>query len=188
MTIKDKYNEYQKNITPDKEFLDNLAEKMELEKKRAGSRQKKLRIVYFSAAALCGSAAALIIMLNVSDMSAKKLPVVIDGETVSYSESVFTSDTLFTNDRPIPAQLGVLIKDDGSVVYKSDKSTFDYDGKLTDDQRGELARAVGFAKETDEQLSDDIEYYMLTTDGGDVVKFRIAGGILEVEEKNYKIP
>ena len=62
MNFKDEYNDLQKNIAPDAEFLDGLARKMELQKREQPvkrSRKKPLAIFVSAAAVGAGAAATL---------------------------------------------------------------------------------------------------------------------------------
>lgn len=61
MSFKDEYDKFQRQIAPDKEFLERLAEKMDAEKK---VKKKRIRIGagIVSAAAVCAAAALMIIV------------------------------------------------------------------------------------------------------------------------------
>lgn len=61
MSFKDEYDKFQRQIAPDKEFLERLAEKIDAEKK---VKKKRIRMSagVVSAAAVCAAAALMIIV------------------------------------------------------------------------------------------------------------------------------
>jgi len=184
MSFKEKYSEYQRAIVPDKEFLDKLAEKMERQKKAA--RQKK-RALFISTASVCAAAAAAaVVIFNVRGAD-KRLHMKTGESSINVSAGVFVNKTVFNDDRPLPEQLSEMIEKSASTVYKSRENKFDDSGELSAAQRTELSEKIKSAKETDAQISEKAEHYMLVLENGDVIKFIISGDILQADGKFFII-
>ena len=195
MSFKEEYNDLQKNIVPDAEFLDKLAQKMEQaqsEQKKQKQRKSKMPL-FISAGAVCVSAAAaLLIIFNFPnsrraniDMDANAAANT-NGDKVSYSTGIFDNGKIFSDDKPIPEQLSQILEDSETVLYENVENKFEYSDKLSDEQRLNVALQTKTAAETEKQLGDNIKYYMAVTKDGDVIKFRISGDILEIDEKIFK--
>ncbi len=184
MNIKERYSEYQRNITPDKEFLDNLAEKMERQKIIA--RQRK-RALFISTVSACAAAAAAVVIINVRSADKSVLPIKTNESAINVSTGVFANKTVFNDCVSVPTQLSEMIEKSDSTVYKSRENKFDDSGKLSAEQRAELAKKIKDAKETDMLPSQSAEHYMLVLENGDVVKFIISGDVLQVDGKYFEI-
>ena len=195
MSFKEEYNDLQKNIVPDAEFLDKLAQKMEQaqsEQKKQKQRKSKMPL-FISAGAVCVSAAALLIIFNFPNSRRANIDVDANaaantnGDKVSYSTGIFDNGKIFSDDKPIPEQLSQILEDSETVLYENSENKFEYSDKLSDKQRLNVAAQIRNAAETEKQLGDNIKYYMAVTKNGDVFKFRISGDILEIDEKLFKI-
>ena len=196
MSFKEEYNDLQKNIVPDAEFLDKLAQKMEQaqsEQKKQKQRKSKMPL-FISAGAVCVSAAAaLLIIINLPNSRHTNINNTTDniaantnGDKVSYSTGIFDNGKIFSDDKPIPEQLSQILEDSETVLYENSENKFEYSDKLSDKQRLNVAAQIRNAAETEKQLGDNIKYYMAVTKNGDVFKFRISGDILEIDEKIFK--
>ena len=200
MSFKEEYNDLQKNIVPDAEFLDKLAQKMEQaqsEQKKQKQRKTKTPL-FISAGAVCVSAAAaLLIIINLPNSrptninnttnTTDNIAANANGDKVSYSTGIFDNGKIFSDDKPIPEQLSQILEDSETVLYENSENKFEYSDKLSDKQRLNVAAQIRNAVETEKQLGDNIKYYMAVTKDGDVFKFRISGDILEIDEKLFKI-
>ncbi len=196
MSFKEEYNDLQKNIVPDAEFLDKLAQKMEQaqsEQKKQKQRKSKMPL-FISAGAVCVSAAAaLLIIVNFPNSRRANIDVDANaaantnGDKVSYSTGIFDNGKIFSDDKPIPEQLSQILEDSETVLYENSENKFEYSDKLSDEQRLNVAAQIRNAVETEKQLGDNIKYYMAVTKNGDVFKFRISGDILEIDEKIFNI-
>ena len=196
MSFKEEYNDLQKNIVPDAEFLDKLAQKMEQaqsEQKKQKQRKSKMPL-FISAGAVCVSAAAAILII-VNFPNSRRANIDVDanaaantnGDKVSYSTGIFDNGKIFSDDKPIPEQLSQILEDSETVLYENSENKFEYSDKLSDKQRLNVAAQIRNAVETEKQLGDNIKYYMAVTKNGDVFKFRISGDILEIDEKIFNI-
>ena len=196
MSFKEEYNDLQKNIVPDAEFLDKLAQKMEQaqsEQKKQKQRKSKMPL-FISAGAVCVSAAAAILII-VNFPNSRRANIDVDanaaantnGDKVSYSTGIFDNGKIFSDDKPIPEQLSQILEDSETVLYENSENKFEYSDKLSDEQRLNVAAQIRNAVETEKQLGDNIKYYMAVTKNGDVFKFRISGDILEIDEKIFNI-
>lgn len=184
MSFKEKYSEYQREIVPDKDFVEKLAEKMERQKKVA--RQRK-RTLFISTASVCAAAAAVVVIFNVHGTDKPVLRIKTNESAINVSIGVFKNKTVFKDDGSVPMQLFEMIEKSTSTVYKSRENKFDNSGKLSEKQRSELAEKIKDAKKTDAQPSKSAEHYMLVLENGDVIKFIISGDILQVDGKYFKI-
>lgn len=193
MSFKEEYSRYQQTVSPDKEFLNELAEKMEQQKRQGGKKKTKTHVLILSAAAMCsGAAAAVIILLNTGTAAVKPPDNVnmgaVTADKIGYVTGIFSEEEIFQNERDIPKQLAQILSEENTVLYKSDKNTFDYDGKQEKEARENLASAIENAVETEElPEGGSTDYYMAVDENGNVVKFRISGELLTVGEKNYKL-
>lgn len=193
MSFKEEYSRYQQTVSPDKDFLNELAEKMEQQKQQGGKKKTKTRALILSAAAMCsGAAAAVIILLNTGTAAVKPPDNVnmgaVTADKIGYVTGIFSEEEIFQNERDIPKQLAQILSEENTVLYKSDKNTFDYDGKQEKEARENLASAIENAVETEElPEGGSTDYYMAVDENGNVVKFRISGELLTVGEKNYKL-
>lgn len=182
MSFKEEYTELQNKIAPDAEFLEQLELKMERQKQR----RKKPVLFVIPTAAVCAGAAALIMFLNLPKPLPK--PVYVGAEKFSYTVGLFANKDVFTSGTPVPEQLSQMLSDSETAVYASDENKFDPSGKLNDEQRKAVSEKIRSATETSAEPVKKTEYYMAVPENGDIVKFRISGDILTVNEKFYKIP
>lgn len=193
MSFKEEYSRYQQTVSPDKDFLNELAEKMEQQKQQGGKKKTKTHVLILSAAAMCsGAAAAVIILLNTGTAAVKPPDNVnmgaVTADKIGYVTGIFSEEEIFQNERDIPKQLAQILSEENTVLYKSDKNTFDYDGKQEKEARENLASAIENAVETEElPEGGSTDYYMAVDENGNVVKFRISGEFLIIGEKNYKL-
>lgn len=193
MNFKDEYNDLQKNIAPDAEFLDGLARKMELQKREQPvkrSRKKPLAIFVSAAAVGAGAAAALIVVLNLPKPAPDpihSIVIAVNEDKINYTTGVFADNKLFTDDKPASEQLAQMLFDSETVLYKSDENRFETEDKMTADQRDALASRISNSVETDSAFGEKADHYMAVLENGDVIKFRISGNVLSVNGSLYKI-
>lgn len=193
MNFKDEYNELQKNIAPDAEFLDGLAKKMERQKQEQSAKRsrKKPIAIFVSAATVCaGAAAALIVVMNLPKPAPgpiTSIVVAVNVDKINYTTGVFNNNDLFTDDKPVSEQLAQMLSDSETALYKSDENRFEPEDKMTDAQRTALAARIANSTETSSALGEKADYYMAVLKSGDVVKFRISGDVLSVNGRLYKI-
>lgn len=191
MSFKDEYNELQNNIAPDAEFLERLEQKMELQmqEQRKPKKSKRPLMIFISAATVCaGAAAALTVIFNrPTPAPPVHMAIKTDQNKISYTVGVFAESAVLSNDEKIPEQLADMLADENTVVYKSDKNKFEFEDKISDEQREALSERIRSAAATNSQPDQTAEYYMVVSENGDIVKFRIAGDILEAGEKYFKL-
>lgn len=193
MNFKDEYNELQKNIAPDAEFLDGLAQKMERQKQERTTKRsgKKPLAIFVSVAAVgAGAAAALIVVMNLPKPAPEpinSMVVAVNGDKINYTTGVFADKELFTDDKPVSEQLAQMLTDSGTALYKSDENRFEPEDKMTDAQRNALAARIANSAETSSALGEKADHYMAVLESGDVVKFQISGDVLSVNNRLYKI-
>lgn len=191
MSFKDEYNELQNNIAPDAEFLERLEQKMELQmqEQRKPKKSKRPLMIFISAATVCaGAAAALTVIFNrPTPAPPVHMAIKTDQNKISYTVGVFAESAVLSNDEKIPEQLANMLADENTVVYKSDKNKFEFEDKISDEQREALSERIRSSVATNSQPDQTAEYYMVVSENGDIVKFRIAGDILEAGEKYFKL-
>ncbi len=191
MSFKDEYNELQNNIAPDAEFLERLEQKMELQmrEQRKPQKSKKPLMIFISAATVCAGAAAALTVIFSRPTPAPLGHIVIktDQNKISYTVGVFAESAVLSNDENIPEQIANMLAAENTVVYKSDKNKFEFEDKISDKQREALSERIRSAAATNSQPDQTAEYYMVVSENGDIVKFRIAGDILEAGEKNFQL-
>lgn len=191
MSFKDEYNELQNNIAPDAEFLERLEQKMELQmqEQRKPKKSKRPLMIFISAATVCaGAAAALTVIFNrPTPAPPVHMAIKTDQNKISYTVGVFAESAVLSNDEKIPEQLADMLADENTVVYKSDKNKFEFEDKISDEQREALSERIRSSVATNSQPDQTAEYYMVVSENGDIVKFRIAGDILEAGEKYFKL-
>lgn len=192
MNFKDEYNKFQKNIAPDAEFLDGLAQKMERQKQSSAKRSRKKPLAIFVSAATvgAGAAAALIVVMNLPKPAPdpiNSIAVAVNEDKINYTTGVFADKELFTDDKPVPEQLAQMLSDSETILYKSDENRFETEDKMTDEQRNALAARIANSAETSSALGEKADHYMAVLESGDVVKFRISGDVLSVNGGLYKI-
>lgn len=91
--------------------------------------------------------------------------------------------------KDIPLYIAKILSQENAVLYKSDNPTFEYEDK----QEKEFMQALALIMEKAEKIKGDTdvsgstEYYMLTDNEGNVIKFTVSGDILEVGEVKFKI-
>lgn len=191
MSFKDEYNELQNNIAPDAEFLERLEQKMELKmrEQRKPQKSKKPLMIFISAATVCAGAAAALTVIFSRPTPAPPVHMAIetDQNKISYTVGVFAESAVLSNDEKIPEQLANMLANENTVVYKSDKNKFEFEDKISDEQREALSERIRSAAATNSQPDQTAEYYMVVSENGDIVKFRIAGDILEAGEKYFKL-
>lgn len=194
MSFKEEYSRYQQQITPDENFLNELEQKMEQSKLQSYKKKSKARISVLSAAAIVGAAAAIALAINLNGSAVKPPDDInvgaVTDDKINYITGAFDSEEMFTEDEDIPVQLAKILSEDNAVLYKSDKSTFEYG----DRQEKEVMEALALIMEKAEKIEgdtnvsgDSTEYYMLTDNDGNVVKFTVSDDILEVGEVKFKI-
>lgn len=192
MNFKDEYNKLQKNIAPDAEFLDGLAQKMERQKQSSAKRSRKKPLAIFVSAATlgAGAAAALIVVMNLKNPAPdpiNSIAVAVNEDKINYTTGVFADKELFTDDKPVPEQLAQMLSDSETILYKSDENRFETEDKMTDEQRNALAARIANSAETSSALGEKADHYMAVLESGNVVKFRISGDVLSVNGGLYKI-
>lgn len=189
MSFKDEYNELQRQIAPDEEFIERLAEKLHDEKQEKKKKSKvRFRAVILSSAVGCAAAAAaaLVIIANIprSDPPSDILGVGVDK--IDRLDGVFISsgsEIVAVS----PAELAEILADENSTVYRSDESTFDFDDKTDREHCRELARRLENAVETSSEPSVSVKYYMAVSESGNVVKFSVSGNVLTIGDKRYEL-
>lgn len=188
MSFKEEYGEYQRQIAPDEEFLERLAEKMDDEKQVKKKNRAVLRRVILCAPAVCAAAAAaFIITVNLSHGAVDKPDIVsVGADKIDYREGLFSSGAEETGSVS-PAELAEILAAEETVVYGSEKTVFDFDDKLNSEQKRELAQSLAGAEETTAELGGSAEYYMAVTESGRVIKFAVSGNILEIGDMRYEL-
>ncbi len=182
MSFKDEYDKFQRQIAPDKEFLERLAEKIDAEKK---VKKKRIRMSagVVSAAAVC-AAAALMIIVNTGKTPEPPPDIIgVGADKIDYVEGLFPYDSSMSEDI---AELAEMIADFETTVYGSPNTTFDFGDKLDDAKKNTLAEKLRNAAATDETPNGKITYYMASLNGK-VVKFSVTGDILSLGENYFKI-
>lgn len=196
MNFKDEYNKLQENISPGAEFLERLAGEMELQKQkeeRKKTARKRLQIILFpTAAAMCAGAAAAFVIMNrpqpVPPKPAPPVNVVVGEPKIPYMVGIFENAESFSDTVPLAEQLSEMLYDSEAALYKSGQNKFEPSDKQTDQGREALAEGIKNASETAFEPNGSAEHYMLIRGSGDVIKFRIYGDILEINDKFFKIP
>lgn len=207
MSFKEDYSRYQQQITPDKDFLNELEREMEKSKIQNQRKKSKAPFLFFPAA-IVGAAAAVILTVNLSGFWAKlpdddinegslteasvtddiNVGAVTDGK-INYITGAFNTEEMFVEAKDIPLYIAKILSQENAVLYKSDNPTFEYDNK----QEKEFMQALALIMEKAEKVEEDTdvsgstEYYMLTDNEGNVIKFTVSGDILEVGEVKFKI-
>lgn len=187
MSFKNEYSLYQQNITPDENFLDALAGKMERQKQ---NNRKKVLIPILSTAALCGAAAAVVLIFNIGGFAMNppnQIDVDLGTDKINYITDIFSEKDIFEDCGDIPKALSEMLLKEDTAVYKSDKNTFDYDGKQDRDSIEALALKIGTASETSDSSNSAAVYYMAVDNEGNVIKFTVSGDILVVSGKSFKL-
>lgn len=192
MSFKDEYNELQDNIAPDAEFLKRLEQQMELQmqEQRKPQKSKKPLMIFTSAATVCAGAAAALTVIFSRPAPAPPIhnvAIKTDQNKISYTVGVFAESAVLSDNEKIPEQLADMLADENTVVYKSDKNKFEFEDKISDEQREALSERIRSSVATNSQSAQTAEHYMVVSEEGDIVKFRIAGDILEAGEKYFKL-
>lgn len=192
MSFKEEYSRYQQQIVPDKEFLNGLTEKMERQKQQNQRRKTKARALIISAAALgCGTAAAVMIAANIGGTAVKPPDhanvAAVSESKIDYVTGIFSEEEIFQSEDDISKKLSEILSEEGTVLYKSDKSTFNYEDRQEKETVNALALRVKSAENTEEPADGDTEYYMAVGKEGNVIKFTVTGNILEIKEKKFKL-
>lgn len=188
MSFKDEYSLYQQNITPDENFLNTLAGKMERQQQK--NRRKKALIPILSTAAVCGAAAAVVLIFNIGGFAMNppnQMEVDLGTDKINYITDIFSEKDIFEDCNDIPKALSEMLLKEGTVLYKSDKNTFDYSGKQERNSIEALALKIGAAVETSDGSNSAAVYYMAVDNEGNVVKFTVSGDILVVSGKNFRL-
>lgn len=189
MSFKDEYNELQRQIVPDEEFIERLAEKMQDEKSKIKKNKARFRAVILSSAAGCAAAAAaLIIITNRPQPEPDPLTDIIGVgvDKINRQEGLFISSGIEIA-AVSPADLAEILANENSTVYCSNESTFDFDDKLGYEHCRELARRLENAVETSSEPSGEVKYYMAVSESGNVVKFSVSGNVLIIGDKQYEL-
>ena len=100
MSFKEEYSRYQQTVSPNKDFLNELAEKMEQQKQQGGKKKTKTHVLILSAAAMCsGAAAAVIILLNTGTAAVKPPDNVnmgaVTADKIGYVTGIFSEEEIF---------------------------------------------------------------------------------------------
>lgn len=206
MSFKEDYSRYQQQITPDKDFLNELERKMDKSKIQNQRKKSKAPFLFFPAA-IVGAAAAVILTVNLSGFWAKlpddtnegslteasvtddiNVGAVTDGK-INYITGAFNTEEMFVEAKDIPLYIAKILSQENAVLYKSDNPTFEYEDKQEKEFMQALALIMEKAEkvEGDTDVSGSTEYYMLTDNEGNVIKFTVSGDILEVGEVKFKI-
>lgn len=189
MSFKNEYDELQRQIAPDEEFLERLAEKLEDEKQVKKKRNKaRFRAVILSASAACAAAAAALVVIVNQPHSPERDPDIlgVGADKIDHLDGLFSPSEIEAGAFS-PAELADVLSDESSTVYGSEKNTFDFDDKLDPERCRELAQSIRNARETSSEPSGSTEYYMAVSESGNVVKFSISGNILVIGDKRYEI-
>jgi len=191
MSFKDEYNELQRQIAPDEEFIERLAEKMRNEKTKKKKNKSRFRAVILSSVAGCAAAAAaLVIIANRPQPQARPAPfpdiLGVGADKIDRQDGLFISSGIEAA-AVSPEDLTEILVSENSTVYRSNERTFDFDDKLGREQRLELAKRFENAAETSSELSEVVEYYMAVSESGNVVKFSVSGNVLIIGDKRYTL-
>ena len=187
MSFKNEYDELQRQIAPDEEFLERLAEKLEDEKQVKKKRNKtRFRAVILSASAAC-AAAALVIIVN-QPHSLERDPDIlgVGADKINHLDGLFSPSEIESG-AVSPAELADVLSDESSTVYGSEKNTFDFEDRLSAEQCRELARRIENARAVSSEPVGGAEYYMAVSESGNVVKFSISRNILVIGDMRYEI-
>lgn len=189
MSFKDEYNEFQRQIAPDEEFLERLAEKLQDEKSKKKKNKSRFRAVILSSAAGCAAAAAAIVIIaNRPQPQPDPNPDILNvgADKIDYWDGLFISPEI-ESAALSPADLAEILANENSTVYCSNESTFDFDDKLEREHCHELARRFENAAETSSEQSGEVKYYMAVSESGNVVKFSVSGNVLIIGDKRYQL-
>lgn len=189
MSFKNEYDKLQRQIAPDEEFLERLAEKLEDEKQVKKKRNKaRLRAVILSASAACAAAAAALVVIVNRPHSPIRDPDIlgVGADKINHLDGLFLPSEIEA-DAVSPAELADVLSDESSTVYGSEKNIFDFEDRLSAEQRRELARRIENARAVSSGSGGSAEYYMAVSKSGNVVKFSISENILVIGDKRYEI-
>lgn len=187
MSFKDEYNELQRQIAPDEEFIQRLAEKLQDEKSKKKKNKARFRAVLLSSAAGCAAAAAaLVIIANRPRPDPPPDILGVGADKIDHQDGLFISSEIEII-TVSPADLAEILESENSTVYRSNESTFDFDDKLGREQCLELAKCFENAAETSSEPSEVVEYYMAVSESGNVVKFFVSGNVLIIGDKRYTL-
>lgn len=188
MSFKDEYNELQRQIAPDEEFIERLAEKLQNEKQVKKKKNKtRFRAVILSSAAGCAAtAAALFIIANMPRPAPSPDILGVGADKIDRLDGVFISSGIEIA-AVSPAELAEILENENSTVYRSDESTFDFDDKTDGEHCRELARRLENASETSSEPSGSVKYYMAVSESGNVVKFSVSDNVLTIGDKRYEL-
>lgn len=182
MSFKDEYDKFQRQIAPDKEFLERLAEKMDNEK-QVKKKRIKIGAAAASTAALC-AAAALVIVVNTGKTPEPPPDIIgVGADKIEYVEGLFPFDGQVSEDI---TELAEMLADPETTVYGSPNTTFDFGDRLDDTARNALAEKLRKAVPTNDIPNGETTNYMASHDGK-AVKFTVTGDILTIGENNFKI-
>lgn len=187
MNFADKYKESQKDIAPDAEFIEKLAQKMESEKNAPKKRVKPA--LFVSAAGTCAAAAAaLIIVFSPKGAPAdiNYAPIQGNADRISYVNGVFGEKDDFGNNTSAVEQLKDILSDGGTVLYKSKVPTFEDEDVQSAEEREALAALIDSAEESSGSIGGG-DYYMAVSSDGKILKFRISGKLMELGEKIFEL-
>lgn len=189
MSFKNEYDELQRQIAPDEEFLERLAEKLEDEKQVKKKRNKAhFRAAILSASAVCAAAAAAFVIIVNQPHSPGRDPDIlgVGADKINHLDGLFSPSEIEAG-AVSPAELADVLCDESSTVYGSEKNTFDFEDRLSAEQCRELARRIENARAVSSEPGGSAEYYMAVSESGNVVKFSISGNILVIGDMRYEI-
>ncbi len=187
MSFKDEYKELQRQIAPDEEFIERLAEKMQDKKPKKKKNKVRFRAVMLSSAAGCAAAvAAFVIIANIPRPAPTPDILGVGADKIDHLDGLFISSGIEIV-AVSPADLAEILTNENSNVYCSNESTFDFDDKLEREHCRELARRFENAAETYSEPSGDMKYYMAVSESGSVIKFSVSGNVLIIGDKRYEL-
>lgn len=184
MSFQDEYKQKMDQILPDKKFVEELAKKMENEKKNSHHNYRKPFLIaacvsLFVVAGVCAK-----MFLPFGHTEAEKVPVQAGNKnpaaTSSSSAGMFASSKWFDeNEKPadVLSKFVIRLSDSNQLqaLYESDTNEFRGEG-ISEKAITSLAKKMENASVYDGSPSKDkpIQYYMAEFDNGDIIKFEIS--------------
>lgn len=179
MNFKDSYRQMNENRKPDKEFLKQLAEKMET----AQYENKRKKIKNFVIPTTLTAAVAIICFLLLRPNSnVPQLPPQDFSQKADAIESITPSHTLehekwdegIGNPDELMDNLQMLLQSEEiKNAYCAENNTFDKEDTLSTEELAALKESVMSAEIADINVQDNCKYYMLTFTNNNIVKFEI---------------
>ncbi len=191
MSFKKEYEKLQRQIAPDREFIERLSEKLQKEEqiKKKKKNKTRLRALVLSASAACAAAAVTLVMI----LGRPRETIVHDPDILGVgAEKIDRIKGLFSpyetqSGAVSPEALCEILLDENSTVYCSEKETFDFEDKQTAEQCRELVKRIANAAETYAEPSGKTAYYMAVSEDGKIIKFSVAGDILTIKDTYFMI-